>query len=144
MHRTSLAALVLSAGALAACETAQPQAPTLPVGPGFQVSTIAWADSEATTRIAYALRDNGGRTELCGAIASEGSAAVTTLEPQILNNTRLASGETEIAPGLAYFTRTGSVAEGTPATCVVTEVPWNDAWAETPPQIEVKLEEFSL
>ncbi len=143
MHRSQIAALILCAGALAACDTVQPQVPTLAVGPGFQVTTIDWADSDATTRIAYAVRDNGGMTEVCGAIASEGSAAVTALEGQVLNNTRLAAGETEIAPGLAFFAR-GSVAEGAPAYCTVTEVPWNADWAETPPQASVKLEEFTL
>lgn len=143
MHSSHIAALILCAGALAACDSAEPQAPTLAVGPGFQVTTIDWADSDATTRIAYAVRDNGGMTEVCGAIASDGSAAVTALEGQVLNNTRLADGETVIAPGFAFFAR-GSVAEGAPASCTVTQVPWNADWAETPPQASVTMDEFTL
>ncbi|MHA3978912.1 hypothetical protein ACW9UR_14600 [Halovulum sp. GXIMD14794] len=143
MPRPIYAVLAVCAGALAGCDTGS-QSPTLAVGPGFQVTTIDWEDSEAVTRLAYGLRENTGMTEVCGVVASEGSAAVTALEPQLLGAGRLVDGDTVILPSLASFSRASSVAQGTPAGCVLTQVPWNADWAEKPPQVTVKTQEFKI
>lgn len=143
MPRPIFAVLALCAGTLAGCDTGT-QAPTIAVGPGFQVTTIDWEETEAVTRLAYGVRANSGMTEVCGVIASEGSAAVTALEPQLLGAGRLIDGDTVILPTLASFARATSVAQGTPAACQLTQVPWKAAWEESPPQVTVQTKEFKI
>lgn len=112
---------------------------SLEIGAGFSRTEIAWEGTSTVTRLAYAVRDAGGVTEICGAIATVGDdAAIAALETQILSTTPLVSGETVVAPDLAFFARQSDVAEGTGATCAMTSVPWNDDWVNAPPEAQVQ------
>ncbi len=142
----ALAALPIALLALAGCDRQPPAPPAtqLAVGPGFRITTIDWKDAEATTRIAWGLRENAGSTEVCGAIATEGPEEVAAVEPQVLATAQLVAGETVVASGLSFFARAGTVEEGTPATCRVLGVDWDADWAETPPALSIPAESFAL
>ncbi len=139
---TALAATALAA----ACGNPGSGTPTgkTPITRDFAVVSQGWERQDSVTRYIYAARDRGGVTEICGAIYSEGTGIVKSLEPRLLNSGGLESDGTLVVNSISFFNRLRSFDNGSMANCVVTAIPWEQRWAANPPQLRFRSLKFEI
>lgn len=135
-----------AAAVVAGCGNPGTGTPTgkTPITRDFAVISQGWQREDSVTRYIYAARDRGGVTEICGAIYSEGTGIVKSLEPRLLNSGGLESDGTLVINSLSFFNRLSSFDDGAMANCVVTAIPWEQRWATNPPRLRFRALRFEI
>lgn len=109
---------------------------TTPIGRDFVNWYTTWTGSASETHLYFNLRDRGGKVEVCGAVLTNGTRLIRSVEPQHLNNNFLKVGETTILNSLYFFNRLPPqegefevwAVMGQTANCAVTDVDWDPAF----------------
>ncbi len=126
MHRSI--ALTSLIAVLAACTPTPPAQVTgkTPLTKDFVGGELGWRGSRDDRTVIFArIRDQGGMTELCGAVYSDGSSIVKGLERDVLRTSSFAIDGILLVSSIEYFNRIASPDSEAMATCAITGVPWN-------------------
>ena len=146
MLRFPLAAAFALVSLMAGCAnvgTGTPSGKT-PITRDFVVVTQGWQRQDSLTRYIYLARNRGGVTEVCGAIYSEGTGIVRSLEQRLLNGTALETESGTLTNSISFFNRLNSFENGSMANCVVTDVPWEQRWVNSPPELRARIRTFEV
>lgn len=111
---------------LAACTTVTPTGGA-PLGPGAVVSGGTYSSGGGIT-VAVDLREDRGRTAVCGVWAESRQQSVLTkhVEADLLGTGSIAADGTTLVRGLNFLARVDPAPDytGLPANCVRSERPW--------------------
>jgi len=100
----------------------------IPVTRNFEAVSMGWERQDTETIFFYLVRNRGGMTEVCGAIATDGISTLRALEPRIKRQVYLSDNSTIVLNSIQHFNRINLEGGGQQARCAVTSVPWNPAW----------------
>lgn len=133
--------LILTAGLLAACGTvSQTAIATVPLGPDPVVSGGTYSSGGGVS-IAVDVRENDGKTMLCGVWAQSRAQSVLTkrVEPKLLGSASVSFGDSVLARGFLFMPEVDPAPDyaGQEARCLVTERAWQAGDESRRPQIHI-------
>ena len=108
----------------------------------YDGTVIPWESDSSETIIFYKVRNNGGLVEVCGAILTEGTGVIRSLQRDILDSASLSVNGILVMNKLQYFAHLAPTKPSMIANCATSGVAWQAGFDNAEPVFKMRKRQF--